>query len=87
MIVKINLGILKLDLDECSIDKLDRELEKKIRKCQKESFKAFLEKQDKMLSKKRVCCPNCNKEMRNLGKPSVKISMLTLPRRTPKNVI
>jgi len=77
MIVEINLGILKFDLDECSIDKLDKVLEKQIKERQRKSFKEFLEKQDKMIASKKTCCPKCKIKMRNKGKLPVKISMIS----------
>lgn len=48
-----------------------------MRKCQREAFKTYLERQDEMLAKKGICCPKCYQKMRNLGKVSVKVGMLS----------
>lgn len=76
MIVKINLGILKFDLDECSIDKLDKRLDEEMRKMQRQALKNCLERQDEMLAKKNTTCPECGRKMYIKDKQPLKISML-----------
>lgn len=76
MIAKINLGVLKFDLDECSIDKLDKRLDEEIRKKQREAFKKYMEKQDELLTEKNINCPCCRRKMSIKGKQPLKIDML-----------
>lgn len=76
MIVKINLGTIKFDLEESTIDKLDKKLNDQMRKCRQKVFKELLEKQDKLLSKKTIKCPCCTKKMRMHGLRLLKIETI-----------
>lgn len=76
MIVKINLPVLKFDLDELTIDKLDLKLEEEIRKMKKQALKEYLQREDEKLTKKGIVCGHCKTKMRNKGKEQLKISML-----------
>lgn len=66
MIVEINLGVLKLELNDLSIHELDRKIDQAMKEKQKEAFVTCLMKQDILDGASRAC-PICSQEMTSLG--------------------
>jgi DNA-directed RNA polymerase subunit RPC12/RpoP len=75
MIVKINLSVLKFDLDEPTIDKLDEKFDKEMQKLKREALKKYLQEQDDKFAKKGINCPHCNNKMSIKDKQTLKIKM------------
>lgn len=66
MIVEIDLGVLRLELDEFSVNGFDAKLDQAMREKQKEAFCTYLMKQDVLDDVSRTC-PKCSREMVSLG--------------------
>lgn len=75
MIVEIDLGVLRLEMDELSVNELDAKLDQAMRKKQREAFCTYLMRQDVLDDASRTC-PKCSREMVSLGLRPRKLGML-----------
>ncbi len=75
MIIEIELGVLRLEVDDLSIAALDATLDGAMRQKQREAFVSCLEKQD-VLDKATRACPDCGAQMVSLGFIQRKLGML-----------
>lgn len=66
MIVEIELGVLKFELDELSVNEFEAKLDQAMREKQKEAFCTYLKKHDVLDNVSRTC-PKCSREMISLG--------------------
>lgn len=75
MIIEIELGVLRLEVDDLSMAALDATLDEAMRQKQREAFISCLEEQD-VLDKAARTCPACGSEMVSLGFIQRKLGML-----------
>ncbi|MFQ5868184.1 MAG: UPF0236 family transposase-like protein [bacterium] len=78
MIVEIDLGVLRLELDNLSVNELDLRLDQAMREKQREAFSTYLMKHDILDDASRTC-PACNVQMISLGLLPRKIGTLSGP--------
>ena len=79
MIVEIDLGVLKFELEECSIDKLDQALDVAIKRRQRAVFKEYMEREDARLVKENRTCPKCGQAMSINSRQTRRMGILAGP--------
>ncbi len=75
MIIEIDLGVLRLEIDQLNLSELDAKLDKAMKQRQREAFVDCLKGQD-ILDAAARACPACGSEMASLGFIERKLGML-----------
>lgn len=76
MIVEIDLGVLTLELESCSLDELDAKVEVAMREKHKEAIVSWLKEHD-ALDDTTTTCPRCKEKMTSRGYVEKKLGTLS----------